>query len=719
MSRQFCARGACLAALLMFVMSTIVRAAAPVRTVALTNQLAPGTTSGVTFDGFGDIYLGNSGRVAFVANLANGGVTAANDSGIWSEHTGALALVARKGFPAVGTGSDHGLFVTHNMSLSGHLNFTSELVGGGVMPVNDSAMWSGLPGIIQFVTAEGELAPGAGPTAMFGDMSDPSFLPFGAPHINNSGHISFFARLVGAGITSVNDSGIWTNTSGSLALLAREGDQLPGGPAGAMIGNVGDPSLNNSGHTAFLCNLMGTGVTSDNDFAILSNRSGALEILMREGNPAPGLTPDVTFGDPAAQATTNNSGRLLFNNILRGASITDNNKFSLWTEFDGVINLVARGGDQPPGTPAGTAFFSFVSEVINDADEVAFAANLASGGGGVTTFNNFGLWSTGLGGLHKIYRKQDQVPGLPAGVLFAAGSGPLISSSGRCVFGAFLQGAVTTNDDFGIWMEDGEGGLTLIAREGEMLEVAPGDFRTISGLVELGFNDLHQVCYRAAFVDGSFGVFVTLGPDADGDTVTDGLDNCPNVANAGQEDGDADDVGDACDNCLMTANTDQADADSDGVGDACDNCAAIANSDQADADSDGTGDACDNCPAVANANQADGDGDGAGDVCDNCIDVTNADQADSDNDGVGDACDNAPANPNPDQGDADNDGIPDVIDETPDGGPAPIEQGNPPCCGPGSGQTAGMLSPLMLVGWAMRRRGKRSSRQSSLAPVDR
>lgn len=80
--------------------------------------------------------------------------------------------------------------------------------------------------------------------------------------------------------------------------------------------------------------------------------------------------------------------------------------------------------------------------------------------------------------------------------------------------------------------------------------------------------------------------------DGDGDGVQDGIDNCPLVANAGQEDLDGNGTGDACE-----------DVDGDGLG-PTDNCPTVFNPDQADADGDGIGDACDPC--------ADGDDDGYG-----------------------------------------------------------------------------------------------------------
>jgi hypothetical protein len=98
------------------------------------------------------------------------------------------------------------------------------------------------------------------------------------------------------------------------------------------------------------------------------------------------------------------------------------------------------------------------------------------------------------------------------------------------------------------------------------------------------------------------------GPDQDGDGVIDLLDNCPSVANPGQEDADGDGVGDACDNCPNTPSVDQVDTDGDGRGDACDD----------DIDGDGIPNGQDNCPLTVNPDQTDTDHDGIGDVCDPC-----------------------------------------------------------------------------------------------------
>ncbi|MBI4433149.1 thrombospondin type 3 repeat-containing protein [Candidatus Uhrbacteria bacterium] len=151
-------------------------------------------------------------------------------------------------------------------------------------------------------------------------------------------------------------------------------------------------------------------------------------------------------------------------------------------------------------------------------------------------------------------------------------------------------------------------------------------------------------------------------PDRDRDSIVDGSDNCPDVANVNQADGDGDGRGNACDNCPNVANANQADANNNGVGDACEQaetcngrddngngqvdegnlCTAaescITGQCRPDRDHDAIADVSDNCPDIANVNQSDTDGDGRGNVCDNCPLVANPNQADANNNGVGDAC---------------------------------------------------------------------------------
>jgi hypothetical protein len=111
--------------------------------------------------------------------------------------------------------------------------------------------------------------------------------------------------------------------------------------------------------------------------------------------------------------------------------------------------------------------------------------------------------------------------------------------------------------------------------------------------------------------------------DRDDDGVSDTDDNCPTVANPGQEDTNGAGRGDACDE----------DDDNDGLSDADDNCPTVANPGQEDTDGDGRGDACDE--DVENDN----DVDGVLDAVDNCPTAANPGQEDADGDGLGDACD--------------------------------------------------------------------------------
>jgi hypothetical protein len=190
------------------------------RTVALSGQ-APGTPAGVNFSGFGAPALNAAGQIAFLASLqtGSGGVTSLNDSGVWSEGSGSLALVAREGTQAPGT------------------------------------------------------------------PAGANFIGFGNPVLNAAGQTAFSGALQtgSGGVTSTNNLGIWSEGSGSLALVARKGTKAPGTPAGANFSDVGIPLLNAAGKTAIRGALQtgSGGVTSTNDQGIWSESSGTLALVAR------------------------------------------------------------------------------------------------------------------------------------------------------------------------------------------------------------------------------------------------------------------------------------------------------------------------------------------------------------------------------------------------------------------------------------------------------
>ena len=184
-------------------------------------------------------------------------------------------------------------------------------------------------------------------------------------------------------------------------------------------------------------------------------------------------------------------------------------------------------------------------------------------------------------------------------------------------------------------------------------------------------------------------------------------DNCPDDANAGQQDGDADGTGDACDPCFDADGDDWGAAGTDTTGCAntgsdCDDtagnsqdddhdniCASLAGAPCGDGE---TSDCNDNCPTVANPTQsnadaATGDQDATGDACDTCTDAdgddrgrsgpgfiltgcvgspdcddTPANTNDPDADNVCNPADNCPDTYNSGQQDADGDGLGDACD---------------------------------------------------------
>ena len=156
-----------------------------------------------------------------------------------------------------------------------------------------------------------------------------------------------WARLaVGlGGVTEDNNTGIWTDRSGTLAPIAREGGTGPLGP-GLGRGEVYDwfdndnLRLSPGGHVAFGALLrVGTGgVTFENNQVIMLDRSGSLEPVARTGVTG-ALGPGLGGGEVFTNLdfiSVNSLGQIVFTGYL-----STYNRQGIWaTDINGDLKPI-------------------------------------------------------------------------------------------------------------------------------------------------------------------------------------------------------------------------------------------------------------------------------------------------------------------------------------------------------------------------------------------
>lgn len=470
-------------------------------TAALTGQQAPGTPGGVLFQNLavGAPSLNASGRVAFRAFLTGAGVTSSSDSGVWAGDMGMIDLIAREGSALISVpGGELGnVFspIVNNNGPASTTAFSSELaaIGGGPI-ANNSAVWVATPSSITLVAREGSQAPGAAVGVVFADFANQAIV-FAD---NGSNKTSFLTKLAGPGVTTANDFAIFNDNGGVLQLVAREGAAAPSLPNTFAV--LGAPVLNDNNVMAFQARVSGSS-TADN--TIWVGGPGSLSMLVREGQAAPGTASNFgNFGNPSL----NNLNHVAFLSSLSGA-VAQN--LGVFTNAGGVMQLVARKGDVATGTL--DTYASFSSPVIGGGDHIGFTATLSTA--------QVGLWAGSPGSMNLIALQDSQAPDTTPGMTFVAISDPLLNSGGQLAFYATLDGIATPSEDAGIWLADLQGDYLKVVQEGQSIQVAPADFRTVSTVSMLGgsggqdgkatgLNDWGQVAYQATFTDLSSGIML-------------------------------------------------------------------------------------------------------------------------------------------------------------------------------------------------------------------
>ncbi len=416
------------------------------------------------------------------------------------------------------------------ISNSGRVAFAGWLTG---VTSNDEGLWSGLPGAIQLVAREGSAAPGTSAAFANGWLF---------PRVNSSGVVAFSAAL-GAGANSSNNTGIWAGLPGALSLVARAGNAAPGTPAGVVFsgGMQNWLMLNDAGQVVFRANLTGPDVTTANDAGIWAGAPGALQLVAREGDTAPGTAGvfdlfnyqfeaypvpvmnaagEVVFsghytggrgiwrwsgGVLELVALTNSnapgtgalfeylfdpwmnaSGQVVFKASLMGDGVDFTNNSGVWTGVPGDVEMVVRKGDPAPGT-SGQYLVGASDNVgmtsIDDGGHITFLSSLMDGDG-ASVPGGGGIWQYGglglrAGGGSAVVLYGTPAPGLP-GVNFSSVNefGP--HPAANIPFPAYLSGAgVNGDNDQSYWLKDVGSSPRLIVREGDLFDVGGGVMRNI------------------------------------------------------------------------------------------------------------------------------------------------------------------------------------------------------------------------------------------------
>jgi hypothetical protein len=476
-----------------------------IRKVALSGDQAPGMLPGVHFTRLYGIGMNSDGHVALASEIAGPGITEANNSTIWSEGSGSLALVAQEGDRPPGAPEgikflDFGDLVPQ-LNDAGQIAFSAQLGDGTNISTLHDGIYSGVTGALAPVVRSGDPAPGR-PGLKLNVSSDSSL------YLDSDGQVAFGATIYGEpspGVFQPQLGSIWSGDSNSLNLVMAEGDQSSGMDSGVIVDQFYFNSLasNRAGQLLIEADVAGSGIDVTKDSVIWVGNSDSLTLLVRAGDPAPGMPPGASF-DYFGEKEINAAGQVAFGG---GVDIGPTSHAGIWSTKSGALDVVALGGQRAPGTPAGVVFEHFSLEWIDPTGSTLFWARLE--GPGIMSGNHYGLWSDISGELSLIARVGDRAPGTSDDVYFQNVDYSFVNAAGDIVFSGWLKGTgIYGGNDAGIWLRDRSGRTHLLVRESDSMVVGPGDVRTIEALAFDGLNDAGQLAFFALFENRARGIFV-------------------------------------------------------------------------------------------------------------------------------------------------------------------------------------------------------------------
>ncbi len=360
-------------------------------------------------------WISESGLVSFLASMTvgTGGVTTANDTGLWSEiGGGGLRLLLREddevpGKPGVKIGSfASGIYATASTGVnSGHAIVSVTFKGASTKSAVLRAQVSGATTTISVVAEESTAAPGT--AAVYANVSG---------SYTDPGRMDAQGNFIYSALTTTSSrEGIWYQpVGGAVSKVFYAGETAPG-TGGATFARLQRPASGDAGVIAFRATLNRDGdnaanMRNDGIWRGTASNPASFTCILRRGDGSSvvsNLPVGSLVGNPwGGWLNNNNRGAwrawLDVNGDGNSAAPTDVN--AIFTDLSGAMQLALRVGDAAPGT-TGATFSGFDLPIVGGNNQYAIIGNLA--GGDAVTANNQGLWRSAPNGgaLSLVFRK--------------------------------------------------------------------------------------------------------------------------------------------------------------------------------------------------------------------------------------------------------------------------------------------------------------------------
>jgi hypothetical protein len=296
--------------------------------------------------------------------------------------------------------------------------------------------------------------------------------------------------------------------------------------------------VNDAGEVAFSSQLDTVQADGVQDSVLCVSRpDGTLRVVARTGQQVPGMPEGITYWRLADNAFLDNAGHVAFFAFHNDLSKPPYERKAIMYGAIEAPQLLAVVGSQAPDLASGTEFSDLGGPFMSVSGQAMFRAFVR--GPDITTANNFGIWRGLPGAVRVAIRAGDPAPGFAPGVVVNSLSGSFLSSAGRLVVRGQITGpgidliAGNLIPD-ALWAEDDRGQLQLIARAGVPMEVEPGNMLTPIGFTLAGersyapsqarqfFNASGRLLFAADFLDDGTTAMFTVDviapcrPDYDG-----------------------------------------------------------------------------------------------------------------------------------------------------------------------------------------------------------